>query len=69
MASDQQRRSYHLYVGVDVAAKSVRVWWQDLPRVRSFAQSADGFAALCRQLESTGVTRDQVLLVMEATGT
>lgn len=69
MATKQQTKTYQLYVLIDVAAKSFTAWWQGLSRVLSFAQGADGFAALCRQLQTTGVPTNQVLVVMEATGT
>lgn len=69
MLSKQQAKTYQLYAGVDVAAKSFTVWRSGLSRVLSFAQGVDGFAALCRQLQATGVSPDQTLIVMEATGT
>ncbi len=69
MSSKHYQRTYQLYVGVDVAAKSFTAFWQDLPRVLSFSQSPDGFAALCQRLQGTGVASDQILVVMEATGT
>jgi transposase len=69
VSSKQQTTSYQLYAGLDVAAKSFTVWWQDLPHVLTLAQSPDGYAALGRQLAATGVDPEQVLIVMEATGT
>lgn len=69
MSAKQQAQTYQLYAGVDVAAKSFTVWWSGLSRVLSFAQGADGFRALCHRLQATGVPANQVLVVMEATGT
>ncbi|NJO82755.1 MAG: IS110 family transposase [Blastochloris sp.] len=69
MSTKQQTKSYQLYVGVDIAAKTFTIWWHDVPRVLTFTQSPDDFAAVCRQLAATGIRSDQILIVMEATGT
>ena len=63
---------YHLYVGVDIAAKTfVATWALDpatAPKAVSFDQSEDGFSAFRQQLGATGVTPTATLVVMEATG-
>jgi transposase len=63
---------YHLYVGVDIAAKTfVATWALDpatAPKAVSFDQSEDGFSAFLQQLGATGVTPNATLVVMEATG-
>jgi transposase len=63
---------YHLYVGVDIAAKTfVATWALDpatAPTAVSFDQSEDGFSAFLQQLGATGVTPNATLVVMEATG-
>jgi transposase len=63
---------YHLYVGVDIAAKTfVATWALDpatAPKPVSFDQTEDGFTAFREQLSATGVTPDATLVVMEATG-
>ena len=63
---------YHLYVGVDIAAKTfVATWALDpatAPKAVSFDQREDGFSAFREQLGATGVTPNATLVVMEATG-
>jgi transposase len=63
---------YHLYVGVDIAAKTfVATWAFDpatTPKPVSFQQTEDGFTAFREQLGATGVTPNATLVVMEATG-
>src|SRR6476660_547611 len=63
---------YHLYVGVDIAAKTfVATWALDpatAPKAVSFDQSEDGFSAFLQQLGATGVAPNATLVVMEATG-
>src|SRR4051812_24007060 len=63
---------YHLYVGVDIAAKTfVATWAFDpatAPKAVSFDQNEDGFTAFLQQLGATGVTPNATLVVMEATG-
>ncbi len=60
---------YHLYVGVDIAAKTfVATWALDpatAPKAVSFDQRADGFRAFREQLGATGVTPNATLVVME----
>ncbi|HMQ33408.1 MAG TPA: IS110 family transposase [Chloroflexaceae bacterium] len=64
--------SYHLYVGVDIAAKSFTATWAadpaSAPKASSFDQTEDGFAALQQRLAATGVAPEASLVVMEATG-
>src|SRR3954466_12597914 len=63
---------YHLYVGVDIAAKTfVSTWARDpatAPKAVSFDQTEDGFSAFREQLGATGVMPNATLVVMEATG-
>jgi transposase len=63
---------YHLYVGVDIAAKTFVATWAFDPATAhtavSFDQNEDGFSALLQQLGATGVTPNATLVVMEATG-
>jgi len=63
--------TYHLYVGVDIAAKTFTASWMT-PEGRpslalSFQQSPTGFAALQEHLQTTGVTPSATLVVLEAT--
>ena len=63
---------YRCFVGVDIAAASFTAIWSTdgkmLPRAVTFAQTPTGFAAFHQQLQTTGVTPAQTLLVLEATG-
>jgi transposase len=65
-------RQYHLYVGVDIAAKTfVTTWTLDpatAPKPVSFEQTEDGFTAFLQLLGTTGVAPEATLVVMEATG-
>lgn len=63
--------SYRLYVGVDIAAASATAVWLVEGQARapySFAQSPQGHAALQHRLLAEGAPPEQVLVVMEATG-
>ena len=64
--------AYRCFVGVDIAATSfTAIWTADgrmLPRAVTFSQSPTGIAAFQQQLQATGVTPVQTLLVLEATG-
>jgi transposase len=64
---------YHLYVGVDIAAKTFAASWTVAPattsKAVSFQQGEDGFTAFRQQLGTTGVAPSATLVVMEATGT
>jgi transposase len=63
---------YHLYVGVDIAAKTFVATWSlgpaTAPKAVSFDQSEDGFSAFLQQLGATGVMPNATLVVLEATG-
>ena len=63
---------YHLYVGVDIAAKTFMATWAvdpaTAPKAVSFDQREDGFSAFLQQLGAIGVTPNAPLVVMEATG-
>ena len=64
--------AYRCFVGVDIAAASFTAIWSTdgtmLPRAVTFAQTPTGFAAFQQQLQATGVTPAQTLIVLEATG-
>ena len=63
---------YRCFVGVDIAATSFTASWttdaRTLPRAVTFAQTPTGFATFQQQLQATGVTPPQTLIVLEATG-
>jgi transposase len=63
---------YHLYVGVDIAAKTFMATWAldpaTTPKPVSFEQTEDGFTAYREPLGATGVAPNATLVVMEATG-
>jgi transposase len=63
---------YHLYVGVDIAAKTFMATWArdpaTAPKAVSFQQSEEGFSAFREQLGASGVAPEATLLVMETTG-
>ncbi|HSH82789.1 MAG TPA: IS110 family transposase [Herpetosiphonaceae bacterium] len=69
---ETQENHYRLFVGVDIAATTMTVAWQaiNLPisAPRTFAQTADGTAALIGDLQRTDVEPVHTLIVMEATG-
>ena len=62
---------YHLYVGVDIAAKTfMATWARDpaiAPKAVSFEQTEDGFTAFRQHLSTSGVAPEATLVVMEAT--
>ncbi len=64
--------NYRCFVGVDIAATSFTASWttdgRTLPRAVTFSQSPTGFTAFQHQLQATGVTPAQTLIVLEATG-
>lgn len=65
--------AYHLFVGVDVAAKTLTATWSRAgraarPRPQTFDQSTAGYAALLQQLAPAGVPPAQTLVVLEASG-
>jgi transposase len=63
---------FHLYVGVDIAAKTFTSTWTTdpthAPRALTFEQTSDGFCAFQEQLAATGVAPGATLVVLEATG-
>ncbi len=64
-------RSYALYVGVDIAAASATAVWLEREQASppySFTQSPQGHAALQQRLLAQGHQAQQVLVVLEATG-
>lgn len=65
-----QTRVYHMFVGVDIAAKTFTATWGSTTPARPtiFAQSQEGFAAFSHELAETGRPADATLVVMEATG-
>jgi transposase len=72
MSRSQSTESYSLFVGVDIAAATATVSWmrrgETACRPVTIDQTADGYASLERKLRATGHVPDQVLVVMEATG-
>ena len=64
--------AYRCFVGVDSAAASFTAIWNTdgkiLPKALTFSQTPSGFAAFHQQLQATGVTPAQTLIVLEATG-
>jgi transposase len=64
--------TYHLFVGVDIAAASFAASWTQGGLLRecaqTFAQPPDGYRAFQTALTQTGVTPGATLLVLEATG-
>jgi len=72
MSGSQSTVSYRLFVGVDMAATTATVSWMRLGekacRPVTIEQPPDGYASLERKLRATGQAPDQVLIVMEATG-
>jgi transposase len=72
MNSPTPAPSYHLFVGVDIAAASFAATWtassSSRERPRTFEQTQEGFAAFQRWLSTTGVAPEATLVVLEATG-
>ena len=72
MSGNQSTESYSLFVGVDIAATTATVSWmrpgEKACRPVTIEQTPDGYACLKRKLHATGQASDQVLAVMEATG-
>jgi transposase len=65
--------AYQLFVGADIAARSITCAWgradQPLSRPLRIEQSPAGYATLQAALAVTGVAPEQTLIVMEATST
>src|SRR5262245_50527067 len=72
MQPGQTVQTYALFVGVDIAAQTATVATQrpGTKASRSFTidQTPEGYTSLLHQLQGTGSRPDQVLVVMEATG-
>lgn len=72
MTTPQPPPTYHLFVGIDIAATSFAATWTTgghIPeRARTFAQTPDGFVALQHWLATTGVSPAATLVLVEATG-
>jgi transposase len=72
MQTGQPVQTYELFVGVDIAAQTATVATQrpGTKASRSFTidQTPEGYTSLLHQLQVTGSIPDQVLVVMEATG-
>jgi transposase len=73
MLVDDSARDYQLFVGADVAAKTVTVVWIDRAGQAAppltVEQTAGGYATLQQRLQATGVLPSSTLVVLEATGT
>lgn len=65
--------NYTLFVGIDVAAKTLSAAFTDgthpPTRSQTYDQTAAGYRALQEQLQATGHSPQTTLVVMEATGT
>lgn len=65
--------TYRVFVGVDIAVKTVMVAWlclgESLSRPISIEQTPTGFARLQHTLLALAVVPAHILIVMEATGT
>src|SRR5262245_32673318 len=63
--------TYHLFVGVDIAAASFAASWlrdrSPIERAHTFAQTPNGFAAFQTALAASGVPPAATLVVLEAT--
>jgi transposase len=72
MGSLPSAPAYRCFVGIDVAAASFTAIWSTdgkmLPKALTFSQTPVGFAAFQQQLQASGVTPAQTLIVLEATG-
>lgn len=64
--------SYHLFVGVDIAAATAVVAWQAPDQKPgkpiTIEQTPEGFSLLHQRLMKTGILPTETLIVMEATG-
>jgi transposase len=72
MDVSSQLPNYQLFVGVDIAAATATVAWQEphqKPRKPiTVKQTSEGFSSLQQTLLATGAVPDQILVVLEATG-
>jgi transposase len=64
--------AYHLFVGIDIAARSFTASWThaqtSFTPSQTFSQDPAGFADLERQFTTSGIAPAETLLVREATG-
>jgi transposase len=64
--------SYHLFVGVDIAATSFAATWtqgsSSRERPRTFEQTPEGFTAFQSWMSTTSIAPEATLVVLEATG-
>jgi transposase len=72
MLVDDSARVYQLFVGADVAARTVTVVWIDKTghsaQPLTVEQTVAGYAMLQQRLQVTGVLPSHTLVVLEATG-
>jgi transposase len=72
MTTSTNDLTYHLFVGVDIAATSAKVSWfepgEAPTRPITIEQTPQAFSALEHRLLSTGQPASGILVVMEATG-
>jgi transposase len=72
MQTDQTVRTYALFVGADIAAKTATVATQrpgaKASRSLTIDQTPEGYTSLLHQLQATGYVPGEILVVMEATG-
>lgn len=72
MTATQTPPTYHLFVGIDIAATSFAATWTSAgtyrERVRTFEQTPEGFTALQHWLATTQIPPAATLVVVEATG-
>jgi transposase len=65
-------KTYQLYVGVDIAAKTFTVTWakesSTAAKAVTFEQTEAGFTTFQQRLAATGIAPEATLVVMEATG-
>ncbi len=67
------KRSYRLFVGVDIAARdftatSLVTGTQATREAKSYEQTAQGFEGFVKRLHDSGIPQASILVVMEATG-
>jgi transposase len=69
----KSKQDAQLYVGIDIAAQTFSAAWgssmNQIGSAQTFSQTAASRKAFLRQLRAAGVEAEQVLVVMEATGT
>jgi transposase len=72
MTATSAAPTYHLFVGVDIAATSFAASWTHAgparERAQTFAQTPDGYRTFQTALTQTGVLPGATLVVLAATG-